>query len=660
MAFKSIINRIKKERPFTKPTKKPTVIDGEKVDDLISWVKNLVEEAKKVRDQDIVDFGGKRFCEYMKEMELWYIGDHWNQDTTPGTKKPDSSDLVVENRIHQTLDVIVSSRLANRPQIDLSPEAGTIVQSCEALQQALLAEFDEMEFDQHLRELVRNARKFGFAVAKLHHTFLQNEPYGTDIMYICDPLSILWVGGSELEGERKVKALIEVRRELKTDVEREFNVTNLIGDDDVTEFNLACYMNSSQMEQTSFEQVVTIRVWLDDTTMVEEDVTNEIAMLDREGQPIEIEGWGQVTETEQTTEKRRKYPNGRRIVVCGDTLLFDGDNPYKKEEGGHGLFPYVKLISEERPGHFCSISDIELIKHQQRELNDANTRISVNAALTAHNQREVDESGLKKGFKIEDITNKPGLNVPVTAGRAGTVVVPIKQTSISSESVVQRQNAIIAMENIPPGATDVARGESPASESGVKIKRLDVIQQRRGVSFIAAMESTARRLAKLEIGNLFQFKPEDEQFTARLELPDPEEPEPSHPTMPFKESLEVVSWGELKYQNLKYKIKILLMSSVASYRQAKFQEIREILMTLGQFMPPQLVAEIALKYSNSPEIYDFYKKWLQGHQREMEMMALQQGQGGQSGGGQMNQDQIQGLKQQRMQQQFGEGYNPNY
>lgn len=605
----------------TEATPVHTKIDGEEVEDLVEWVKNLVEEGKSVRDHDVADFGDKSFCDRMAEYHLWDVGRHWDSNTTPyNENKTDPSDLRKENRIQQALDVIVSMVLSNRPQINISPEAGSTVQACDWLQQILSADFDEMQFDEHFKMMVRNTRKFGFSVVKLYHNWLENEPYGVDVMYVCDPLSILWVGGTEFEGEEKVKAVIEVRQRRKRDVEREFNVTDLIADDEITDFELSTYMNAYQSSTQPFEKVKTIEVWLDDTTMEEREYARKVPALDREEQPIgAVEGMGPFFVTETGVEKVRKYPEGRRIVVCGNTLLYDKPNPYSKAKGGHGLFPFSKLVNRPRTGHFCGVSDIEVIKDQQKDINAVITQISVNAALTANNQREIDVQALEKGFTKEQITNEPGLDIPVKAGMAGKAVALVPQGTISPESATKYINAVKAMEDIL-GAQEISRGLAPASDSGIKVRSLDVFANRRLGPFVIAMEVEARRLALLEIGNLFQFKGEDEMYSVIAEIPDPEETDLENPQLPLQEGLVALRWGELKGEGLKYKVKIGFMSSVNTYRQAKFQNIIQLL-TLVQNLPPDFVIDVIIKNSDSAEIQEEWKKYKEKHRDELSMLS---------------------------------------
>lgn len=71
-----------------------------------------------------------------------------------------------------------------------------------------------------------------------------------------------------------------------------------------------------------------------------------------------------------------KYPNGRLIIVAGDTLLYYGDLPYKVGEEGTRELPFVREVCVERPGYFFGTSVIERLIPIQRSYNAVMNRIN--------------------------------------------------------------------------------------------------------------------------------------------------------------------------------------------------------------------------------------------------------------------------------------------
>jgi len=616
---------VKLKNPFKKREKKTsaeksdqiprsTIIDNEKIEDIVDWVYKLVDQAKKERDADVADIIGKdnrtgvSFPDLMKEYENWDIGNHWENIQCSDPQDPDYR---IENRTSQVLDVKMAITLANRPQITLTPKSGTAVEECEALQQINSTEFDDMDFDEHFRLLARNSQKYGTAIAKLHHIFSENEPWGKDVLSVCDPLSILWVGGADLEGEYKIKALIEVRERRKSEMEEQYRVKDLKSSGDIKDFDLKAYMTSSgENQEDVFEKVLEYNVWLWDITTEKTPVIQQIPVrdpmtgleaLDENGEVImkEQEMRDSVT-GEVIMEHKKKYPDGRLITVCGKTCLFDGLNPYSKIYDGHGLIPFGKLTPNPRLKHFYGMSDIQIFKDCQKEIDYAVTRTGVNAGLSANNQMLVDESALADGFTADDITNEPGAKFLTKPGKLNEAIKLLEQKPISSQTLAQYTNNVKAIEDLS-GAVEIARGIAPSGDSGVKVRKLDAIATRRLQPFVEALETMAKRLAIIEIGNLFQFKGDEELYSITQK-----------DTAMSKE----VRWGDIKGKNFKYTMKVDLASATFSDRETKFMRMIQLRQAF-----PEIPAELAFKYCDEPALYEAYKNWQTQNPEQAAMLA---------------------------------------
>lgn len=68
----------------------------------------------------------------------------------------------------------------------------------------------------------------------------------------------------------------------------------------------------------------------------------------------------------QTNEVIRKaYPYGRLTVYSGDTLLYDGENPYEIET----VFPFAIYYHDRIPGQFYGSNDVDMLKSLQEAQN---------------------------------------------------------------------------------------------------------------------------------------------------------------------------------------------------------------------------------------------------------------------------------------------------
>jgi len=70
----------------------------------------------------------------------------------------------------------------------------------------------------------------------------------------------------------------------------------------------------------------------------------------------------------------KKYPNGRLIIVAGETLLYEGELPFKVGEQGKVGIPFVKQVCVENPGYFWGTSIIERCIPIQRAYNAVKNR----------------------------------------------------------------------------------------------------------------------------------------------------------------------------------------------------------------------------------------------------------------------------------------------
>lgn len=94
----------------------------------------------------------------------------------------------------------------------------------------------------------------------------------------------------------------------------------------------------------------------------------------------------------------KQFPKGRLIIVAGDTLLHEGELPFKIGENGEVGIPFVKQVCVENPGYFWGISIIERCIPVQRAYNAVKNRkheylnrISIGAYSVENGSVDIDE-----------------------------------------------------------------------------------------------------------------------------------------------------------------------------------------------------------------------------------------------------------------------------
>ena len=114
---------------------------------------------------------------------------------------------------------------------------------------------------------------------------------------------------------------------------------------------------------------------------------------------------------EQSTTLYRKYPYGRLIVTCQDTLLYDGPAPLEID----CVFPFFPYSLYRVPNRFHGYGDVALLKSSQQQMDKNMAQLIDNMRLAV---------GYLQVPKHEpawnQVTNEPGQKVPTGIENAST------------------------------------------------------------------------------------------------------------------------------------------------------------------------------------------------------------------------------------------------
>ena len=96
-------------------------------------------------------------------------------------------------------------------------------------------------------------------------------------------------------------------------------------------------------------------------------------------------------------KRRKKYPNGRLVILGGDTILYDGAIPF---------FPYSVHPYEYMPDNYYGTNDVKRQIPLNKDFNSKLAQVSLNIALSANRQFIVNPA--KLGMKIDELLEHIG------------------------------------------------------------------------------------------------------------------------------------------------------------------------------------------------------------------------------------------------------------
>lgn len=178
--------------------------------------------------------------------------------------------------------------------------------------------------------------------------------------------------------------------------------------------------------------------------------------------------------------KKRKYPNGRRVIIAGDVLLEDGENPYED----NGDFPFKALKCYPQHGTFWGISEVEMLISPQDHANKIMNGIIENALLNGNPWTILDNNS---GVEKNSLSNQPGLVVRKNPGSEVRREAPPPMPAYISDIV----NVLKADMQEISGVFDVVKGERPGSITAA--------------SAIQALNEQAQGRIRLKVQNLEEF-----------------------------------------------------------------------------------------------------------------------------------------------------------
>ena len=376
----------------------------------------------------------------------------------------------IPNHIFSTVETIKPIMVTNPPKNVVYPTKEDGFEKAMLIQEALDYEWQRVKLVPKLLDSLTNYLIYGTNVFGLFWNQKANKGIGNVEFKIISPYNFFIDPMAETIEEAEYcmyatyksagelsKAYPEKRKELMENANSDIDDDLTIGKDKTNAKNqllyIECYMRDYSVDET-----------------IEEEDGNKYKVT------------------------KMKYPKGRRVIIAGDILLQDGENPYED-----GKFPFVSAQCYKIPGQFWGMSEVEELITVQTEMCNLYNSLIDNAKLNGNPWVIKDKNS---GVEEASLTNVPGLVVTKNPGSEVKRDAPPPMPAYIQQVI---QDLKYDMQ-VVSGVFDATRGERPVSiTSGVAIQALQDSSQGRIRLKIQMMENMLSEIGAMWLSRMQQF-----------------------------------------------------------------------------------------------------------------------------------------------------------
>lgn len=443
--------------------------------------KNLKNEDKDVELVNLIQLKYRQAYSNMgTKHEQWeknhqaYTGELFDNEM-PSYKSNEISNLVFS-----TIETVKPIMLSGYPKISVTPKEEADFHKAKINQCAIDYDWRKSNMMEKLLEVVHNQLVYGTGITGLFWNQSLNKGLGDTEPITISPFNLypdpnatnidnadyIIYAINKSVGE-VIKAYPEKAEELKDQVN---NNTDRFID-----------FGKEQNNTNKASSVLYLECYMRDYA-VETEIEDE---LDSEDKPT-----GNKFEV-----KKLKYPNGRRVIVAGDVLLSDGENPYEDD----GKFPFEILKCYPQPNSFWGMSEVEQIISPQQHMTNIMNSVIENAMLMGNPIWILDKNC---GVEKNTLTNRNGL---VIRKNPGTEIKRDAPTPLPAYIQNTISDLKYDIERVS-GIYDSVRGEKPTGvSSAVAIQALNEQAQGRIKLKVMLLEMFISRLGIKWLSRIHQF-----------------------------------------------------------------------------------------------------------------------------------------------------------
>lgn len=434
------------------------------------------ESEKDGKDREVVRMVEKLFARYKAgrqnydfdwvENYKFFRGKQW-KEARPAYRNSD-----VLNFTHAAIQTIIPIMTDSRPNITATPENPADFEFSEIMTQVLTSKWDRDNFSQVVAEAIVDACVYGTAISEQPWNQELDQGLGDYEFNTVDPLYCYPDPRSRDVNDTHGKGFITAIPTDVAEVKRRYPKKAHLIKSDITDtdtaknvkfrredFRIRSAVDQSTLvqgsrpeDQDNADQILVITAWLDDETMVEEKI-------------MEKDKQGQDTDKVKGFQTKKKYPNGRKLVIANKALLEDEENPYID-----GKKPFAKLVDHILPREFWGEGEVDQLKGPQQILNKLWGYVMDILSLMGN---PVWKNPVGSGVFDESIVNKPGLVIPFNEGSE-----PSREPGMDVQgSIFQAFDRMRDVFDKISGIHEVSQGVVPAGTSGVAIDQLQEAAQ---------------------------------------------------------------------------------------------------------------------------------------------------------------------------------------
>lgn len=413
----------------------------------VNLVKKLLHKAKKHRYKF-----DNRWMHYYK----LFRGKQWEMERRPSYRHSEVLNLIFTNILSQSALMTDS-----RPKISFVPQEPTDLEFTQIINDVCESDWERNAWLMPLCEVILDAHFYGVGYSEEGFNGMADMGQGAATYQSIDPLEMYpdpdAIEVNDQTGEDKSSFIIRAqpwnvdKLKARYPDKAQFLQADLqeLWNDDRAEIHKKLYRSPTDRNRiveasgtgrytADHDMALLVTCWVKDNEIVEEMCTS----VDEYG--------NETTEYEQ----RKKYPKGRKIVICGDVLLEDAPNPYDD-----GEFPFSKFTNYLLPREYYGISEVENLESPQKIFNKL-----VSFALDVL---------VLMGNPIWIIPTSSGIDTDTVYNRPGMILEPDNVNhGIQRQEGVQLQPYVMQMIDSMQrwfdtigGSNDVTRGVSPSGVS---------------------------------------------------------------------------------------------------------------------------------------------------------------------------------------------------